>query len=131
MIGLALGGSDGGASILDLHSGALSYKDKFINIYSVETKKKFITATDISIYKIARSKIQHAIAEQFNIDENSLYLTHPTFFSRLTNVEPKTPHDEYWHTHIDKVNKFKNCIFPLKFIMFTFRLLMNHSITHH
>ncbi|XP_045155466.1 2-oxoglutarate and iron-dependent oxygenase domain-containing protein 3 [Echinops telfairi] len=31
--GLALGGSDGGASILDLHSGALSVGKHFVNLY--------------------------------------------------------------------------------------------------
>lgn len=55
------------------------------------------------VYKIVKSKIQHAIAETFSIDFTSLHLTHPTFFSKLTNLEPKTEHDEYWHVHIDKV----------------------------
>ncbi|KAM4844342.1 2-oxoglutarate and iron-dependent oxygenase domain-containing protein 3 isoform 1-T1 [Thomomys bottae] len=31
--GLSLGGSDGGASILDLHSGALSFGKHFVNLY--------------------------------------------------------------------------------------------------
>ena len=33
---------------------------------------------------------------------NSLFLTHPTFFSRITNETAKTVHDEYWHPHVDK-----------------------------
>ena len=31
--GLSKGGGNGGASILDLHSGALSHGDNFINLY--------------------------------------------------------------------------------------------------
>ncbi len=43
-----------------------------------------------------------AIAEHFKVDSSSLHLTHPTFFSRLTAKEASTPHDEYWHLHVDK-----------------------------
>jgi len=101
--GIALGGSDGGASILDLHSGALSYGQKFVNIYSIDESQKIFNAADLAVYKVVKSKIQHAIAEIFQISADNLYLTHPTFFSRLTNLEPKTEHDEYWHVHVDKV----------------------------
>lgn len=50
-----------------------------------------------------KGKIKLAIAEQFGIDPLNLYLTSPTFFSRLTNVTAKNVHDEYWHEHVDKV----------------------------
>ncbi|RZC35993.1 2-oxoglutarate and iron-dependent oxygenase domain-containing protein 3-like, partial [Asbolus verrucosus] len=100
--GINLGSSTGSASILDLHSGAVSYGEKFVNIYTLEGSKKFITAADLAIYKIVKNKIQHAIAENFGIDSSSLYLTHPTFFSKLTDLEPRTPHDIYWNIHIDK-----------------------------
>ncbi|KAJ8972222.1 hypothetical protein NQ314_000283 [Rhamnusium bicolor] len=98
---MALGGSQGGASIMDLHSGALSFNDKFINVYA-QKKHNVLTPTDLAVYKLVRTKIQNAIAETFGIDINSLFLTHPTFFSRLTSLEAVTPHDEYWHAHIDK-----------------------------
>ncbi|XP_051851610.1 2-oxoglutarate and iron-dependent oxygenase domain-containing protein 3 isoform X2 [Antechinus flavipes] len=84
--GLSLGGSEGGASILDLHSGALSFGKHFVNLYS-----------DV------RQKIQHAIGQAFDINFSSMYLTKPTFFSRINSTEAKTTHDEYWHPHIDKV----------------------------
>lgn len=32
-----------------------------------------------------------------------MYLTKPTFFSRINGTVAKTLHDEYWHPHIDKV----------------------------
>lgn len=100
---MALGGSSGGATVLDLHSGALSYKDRFINV-KAQKEKQFITAAERTIYQFVKAKIQKSIAETFGLNFNSLYLTYPTFFSRLTNVDAKTIHDEYWHPHVDKVN---------------------------
>lgn len=44
-----------------------------------------------------------SISDKFAIDMSSIYLTHPTFFSRITNDTAKTIHDEYWHAHVDKV----------------------------
>jgi hypothetical protein len=107
ILGISLGRPSGGAAILDLHSGAVSYGDKFVNVYTLDNSQKFITTADLTIYKVVKNKIQHAIAENFGIDSDSLYLTHPTFFSKLSNLEPKTPHDEYWNIHVDKVKKQK------------------------
>ncbi|XP_051174681.1 2-oxoglutarate and iron-dependent oxygenase domain-containing protein 3-like [Leptopilina boulardi] len=98
-----LGGSDGGASILDLHSGALSKGDGFINVYDMEEAKKIFNNADFAIYKVVKTKIQHAIAHHFGVDSDKLYLTKPTFFSRITSLPAKTIHDEYWHPHVDKV----------------------------
>ncbi|KAF5269513.1 hypothetical protein FQA39_LY08702 [Lamprigera yunnana] len=100
--GFALGGSDGGASILDLHSGALSLGETFVNIYSLDKAKQIFNAPDLVAYRVVKAKIRQAIAEIFQIDVEDLYLTHPTFFSKLTNLNPKTIHDEYWHVHVDK-----------------------------
>ncbi|MPC43799.1 2-oxoglutarate and iron-dependent oxygenase domain-containing protein 3 [Portunus trituberculatus] len=49
--GLAFGGSSGGASILDLHSGALSQGNAFVNIYKLETSRKIFTGEDFKIYR--------------------------------------------------------------------------------
>ncbi|XP_061912254.1 urotensin-2 receptor 2 isoform X4 [Entelurus aequoreus] len=84
--GLQLAGSEGGASILDLHSGALSMGKQFVNIY-----------------RNVRERIQTVIAETFGLDQTLMYLTKPTFFSRINSTTAKTQHDEYWHPHIDKV----------------------------
>ncbi|KAM9462420.1 2-oxoglutarate and iron-dependent oxygenase domain-containing protein 3 isoform 2-T2 [Clarias gariepinus] len=50
--GLALGGSDGGASILDLHSGALSMGKKFVNIYRYYSNeiRDIFTEDDFELY---------------------------------------------------------------------------------
>lgn len=53
--------------------------------------------------RAVRGKIQAAIAETFGLDPSLMYLTKPTFFSRINSTTAKTQHDEYWHPHIDKV----------------------------
>ncbi|TKS90168.1 2-oxoglutarate and iron-dependent oxygenase domain-containing protein 3 [Collichthys lucidus] len=50
-----------------------------------------------------RERIQAVIAETFDLDPAMVYLTKPTFFSRINSTAAKTQHDEYWHPHIDKV----------------------------
>lgn len=49
--GIGLGGSSGGASILDLHSGALSKGDAFIDVYMIDREHKVITKEDLKIYR--------------------------------------------------------------------------------
>lgn len=103
--GLALAGSDGGASILDLHSGALSMGKQFVNIYRFfgEQISEVFTKEDFQLYRDVRDRIQTVIAETFGLDKSLLYLTKPTFFSRINSTSAKTQHDEYWHPHVDKV----------------------------
>ncbi|XP_029639609.1 2-oxoglutarate and iron-dependent oxygenase domain-containing protein 3 isoform X1 [Octopus sinensis] len=102
--GLAFGGSDGGASILDLHSGALSKGNSFVDIFKMLGSKfsEVFTKEDFQIYKRVKEKVFQAIINEFNIPHTDLYLTKPTFFSRMTPKPAKTIHDEYWHLHIDK-----------------------------
>uniref|UniRef100_A0A8C4TNF1 2-oxoglutarate and iron dependent oxygenase domain containing 3 n=1 Tax=Erpetoichthys calabaricus TaxID=27687 RepID=A0A8C4TNF1_ERPCA len=50
-----------------------------------------------------RQRIQEEIARTFGLDASRLFLTKPTFFSRMNNTDAKTIHDEYWHPHVDKV----------------------------
>ncbi|XP_055935924.1 2-oxoglutarate and iron-dependent oxygenase domain-containing protein 3-like [Argiope bruennichi] len=103
--GLAFGGSSGGASILDLHSGALSYDSSFINVYEklkAHGKNNVFTQDDFKVYSNVRNKIQQIIAYNFGIPVTKIYLTHPTFFSEMTTRTAKTKHDEYWHVHVDK-----------------------------
>ncbi|XP_036341535.1 2-oxoglutarate and iron-dependent oxygenase domain-containing protein 3-like [Rhagoletis pomonella] len=95
-------GSSGGASILNLHTGALSYKEQFVNAYLVPKVVAELREHHLSVYNAVKNKIKIAIAEQFEISADSLYLTDPTFFSRLTNATARTMNDEYWHEHVDK-----------------------------
>lgn len=102
--GLSLAGSDGGASILDLHSGALSMGKQFVNVYRYfkDQIRDVFTEEDFQLYSDVRGRIQMAIAETFGLDSSQMYLTKPTFFSRINSTSAKTTHDEYWHPHIDK-----------------------------
>ncbi|XP_065358231.1 2-oxoglutarate and iron-dependent oxygenase domain-containing protein 3-like [Calliphora vicina] len=100
IIGLA--GSSGGASILDIHTGALSYGEQYLNFYKMPEAKKLLKPEQLTVYNLVKGKIKLAIAEQFGIEPSNLFLTSPTFFSRLTNVTAKNIHDEYWHEHVDK-----------------------------
>uniref|UniRef100_A0A182WH70 RRM domain-containing protein n=1 Tax=Anopheles minimus TaxID=112268 RepID=A0A182WH70_9DIPT len=100
--GFELGQSAGGASILDLHSGALSKGTQFVNVYRLPEAKKLFTSQHINVYRHVKAKVQQAVADQFRLSVDALHLTHPTFFSRLTNATAKTIHDEYWHEHVDK-----------------------------
>ncbi|XP_034049948.1 urotensin-2 receptor 2 isoform X1 [Thalassophryne amazonica] len=103
--GLALAGSGGGASILDLHSGALSMGKQFVNIYRyfADQIRDVFTQEDFELYRDVRGRIQAIIAESFGLDPTLMYLTKPTFFSRINSSEAKMQHDEYWHPHVDKV----------------------------
>uniref|UniRef100_A0A3Q0SRI8 2-oxoglutarate and iron dependent oxygenase domain containing 3 n=1 Tax=Amphilophus citrinellus TaxID=61819 RepID=A0A3Q0SRI8_AMPCI len=103
--GLALAGSEGGASILDLHSGALSMGKQFVNIYRYFGDRigDVFTQEDFQLYRDVRGRIQEVIAQTFDLDPTLMYLTKPTFFSRINSTAAKTQHDEYWHPHIDKV----------------------------
>ena len=47
--GIEKGGSSGGASILDLHSGALSKEDKFVDLY--KTHPDLFKKKDFEVYK--------------------------------------------------------------------------------
>ncbi|XP_013856689.1 2-oxoglutarate and iron-dependent oxygenase domain-containing protein 3, partial [Austrofundulus limnaeus] len=94
--GMALAGSEGGASILDLHSGALSMGKQFVNIYRYfgEQIRTVFEQEDFSLYRDVRGRIQTIIAETFGLDPSLMYLTKPTFFSRINSTEAKTQHDE-------------------------------------
>ena len=54
------------------------------------------------VLRSVKDKVKEAVAAHFNLDNSKLFLSHPTFFSELTAVPAVTPHDEYWHDHIDK-----------------------------
>lgn len=47
-----LAGSSGGASILDIHSGALSYGDKFLNVYQMPKARELIKPEHLTVYNV-------------------------------------------------------------------------------
>ena len=77
--------------------------------------------TNIWISRAVKENVKRAIADHFGLDSSSLYLTHPTFFSRIDATPARTMHDEYWHDHVDKVKliylHWDLCFLVLLFIM--------------
>lgn len=51
--GLKFGGSYGGASILDLHSGALSKGQHFVNIYKLNEMRNLFTTNDFNVFRVS------------------------------------------------------------------------------
>lgn len=103
--GMTHGGSAGGPTILDLHSGALTLGEKFVNIYALAKHEKLeiFSKEDFRVYRTVKNKIHEAIAKEFSLSRSKLFLTKPTFFSRIFPKPAKTEHDEYWHAHVDKI----------------------------
>lgn len=50
--GLKHGGSSGGASILDLHSGAMSKGQHFVNFYKINELKNVFDDSDFNVYRV-------------------------------------------------------------------------------
>jgi len=111
---MASGGGAGPASILELASSTNSRGSQFVSLFAIreqalksgdeETARRIesvYSAEHLEMYSTARKRVQAAIGDMFGIDSTLLSLAQPTFFSRLTGAEPITPHDEYWHRHID------------------------------
>ena len=83
----------------------MTYGEKFANVYALlkqQNKREYFSNAEFAIYKQVKDKIHKYIAKQFKIPATGLYLTSPTFFSKLTSNEPLNIHDQYWHMHIDK-----------------------------
>ena len=126
--GMALGGGAGGPTILDLQSGALSYQDKFIDVWTAfnATNTPAFTKREVAVYAEVVERIRVLAERTFGVGakpattgglgkqhpqsaattttppRRRLHLTAPTFFSRIAGDKaPKTSHDEYWHAHVD------------------------------
>jgi len=101
---LSLGGAAGGPTILDLHSGALSLGENFIDVYqAVKMRNQSLySAADFARYTAMKGRIAATVRDQFGVTA-PLHLTKPTFFSLISDRGAVTEHDEYWHDHVDKV----------------------------
>ena len=116
--GFAVGRASGPASILDLHQGAVSHKESFINYHLMAERVKEKVATgDPKEAKLAkvlihaeelehlrehiRSLKAYVLAEYGLQEDTPLYLATPCFFSQIDDKDPLTDHDRYFETHID------------------------------
>jgi len=100
--GMALGGGAGGPTILDLQSGALSYKDKFIDVWMAfnASGTRAFQRSEVAVYAELVERIRRLAEATFHAE--GLHLTAPTFFSRISSDKPpKIPNDQYWHSHVD------------------------------
>ena len=100
--GMRLGGGAGGPTILDLVSGALSYKDKFVDVWAAfnSTGQPAFRRRELRVYQAVTERVAEVAARTFGV--SGLHLTSPCFFSRISADKPPTiPNDEYWHSHID------------------------------
>jgi len=97
------GGGSGGPTIFDLHSGALSKADKFIDLYAALKKGTYnlFHQSDLEVLSETIQRIKTTIQKAFKV--KNIFLTTPLFFSKISgDLDPRTAHDEYWHPHIDK-----------------------------
>ena len=98
-------GGDGPPTILDLQSGAVSYKSQFIDVYrAMETRGKRFNFKQVETFRRVKDRIKQKISDTFGASSLSLSLTSPMFFSRISGEkEAITMNDQYWHDHIDEL----------------------------
>jgi len=100
--GMAIGGGSGGPTILDLQTGALSFEDKFVDVWLAlnATGRRPYSKSDVKAYADVASRAAALLEREFAAD--GLQLTAPTFFSRIrADRPPVIANDEYWHSHVD------------------------------
>ena len=61
-----------------------------------------LNSETVALYKSVKQRIKNKIISTFHLNTTDLYLTKPTFFSRITSNPAQTVHDEYWHRHVDR-----------------------------
>lgn len=99
---MRLGGGSGGPTILDLASGALSYRDRFIDVWSVfnsSSEHPPFRRSELREYADITDRVRHLAERVFGV--RGLHLTSPCFFSRIGDKKPTISNDEYWHPHVD------------------------------
>jgi hypothetical protein len=130
-LGMSFGRGRGGPTIFDTISGAASKGEAFHDAYMLMTQAhqkamettdagtlgspvlslepigpnpaEFIfTAEQLALYRRTTQRIKALAQSEFGV--SGLYLTSPSFFSRIEPSSKKTSqvNDEYWHAHCDK-----------------------------
>lgn len=69
-------GSNGGASVLDLHSGALSYKENFLNIFSNPKLMALIREEHLIVYKVLKTCVLYYkfLQQNYTVVGHSAYV---------------------------------------------------------
>eukprot|EP01006_Ploeotia_vitrea_P033164 TRINITY_DN65284_c0_g1_i2.p1 TRINITY_DN65284_c0_g1~~TRINITY_DN65284_c0_g1_i2.p1 ORF type:complete len:310 (-),score=25.51 TRINITY_DN65284_c0_g1_i2:111-1010(-) len=99
------GGGSAGPTIYDVHSGALTKGNQFIDIYQslkAQDMSSPVQQHHIKLIKDMTTRLRSTIEKEYDV--KNLVLTKPTFFSRIqaSKSDAANPNDEYWHYHIDK-----------------------------
>lgn len=107
---LSYGGSSSGTNVFDVASGAVSWGDRFLDVYqSVKTAhqkdptkpESLFTSSEADLLDSIYQRIEKRLKERFAI-AGQVYLTRPSFFSKISGEgKAKTVNDEYWHDHVD------------------------------
>jgi hypothetical protein len=103
--GMSHGGGSGGPTVLDLHSGALSFGSQFISVWhklNATGAPAIATAAQLDMLERVYARIRETAGRAFQVDHAELSLASPTFWSKIEGAQqPQTRHDEYWHPHVD------------------------------
>ena len=100
--GMQLGGGSGGPTILDLVSGALSYGDKFIDVWAAFDDSNGVRAyrrSELQVFQQVIERVSRLVESTYSVE--GVHLTSPGFFSRINAAPAKIANDEYWHPHVD------------------------------
>ena len=100
--GMSMAGGAGGPTIMDMASGALSHKDKFVDMWLAFnlTGRPPFTRSDLRPYRALTERVAQAVGTHFGATK--LWLTSPSFFTEISaDRPPKIDNDEYWHSHVD------------------------------
>jgi len=98
----------GGPTIVDANSGyVMAPAARLRNVYEGDHAVVY-TAEDYALYRRVIRNLKRQVERAFGITTTSLHFTAPTFIARLSGLNatwsPASPHDEYWHAHVDREN---------------------------
>ena len=96
-------GASGPVTIVDLVSGALSYQERFVNVFALlKQKDAFFPLAALALYVELTQRVKAIISDALNVTA-PLYLTRPSFFAQIdADKPPVTTNDEYYHAHVDE-----------------------------
>lgn len=109
--------------MLDFASGALSSQEKFVDVFAMidrlatakaamasaitgqsdNARLRVFNASDLRLLENTKDRVARLIQRTFGISSNKLWLTSPSFLSRIHGDKEKpakTKHDEYWHSRL-------------------------------
>ena len=96
----------GGPGLVDVNTGYIRDSGGLDNLFSkMNEGADIFTSDDFAVYGRTITTLKESIEELFGLEE--LFFTAPTFITRLdgrSDWEPKEEHDEYWHSHVDRLN---------------------------